>query len=255
MKKLICVLTAVMMTAVLMTACSGKEGPTPDSIKKAGKLIIATSPDYPPFEFMEGGTPVGIDMEIAKAVADDLGVELQIDTMDFDGVLTSISSGKCDLGVSALSIKPERLEEMEFSDAYFDSVVKIAVQAGNDEIKGSADLSGKKVSAQMGTIAAGIAEDLGAEVITMRKDSEAVAELIAGRVDAFMTDSSPAAVHVANSNGALVLLDEDLAYDDTYHIATKKGNTELIEAVNKTIARLKSSGEMDSILEKYLGGE
>lgn len=253
MKKLLCVIASITLMAALLTGCSS-QATTPDSIKKTGKLIIATSPDYPPFEFMDGDKPAGIDMEIAAAIAKDLGVELQVDTMDFNGVLAAISSGKCDLGLSALSIKPERLENMDFSDPYFDSVVKIAVQAGNTEIKGSADLSGKKVSAQMGTIAAGLAEELGAEVIIMNKDSEAVAELVNGRVDAFMTDSSPAAVHVANSNGALKLLDEDLAYDDQYCIATKKGNTDLIAAVNETLKKLKDSGELDSILQKHLGG-
>lgn len=258
MKKVLSILLVAALIAGVLAGCatnSSDDGTvTPASIKKAGKLIIATSPDYPPFEYMQGSTPVGIDMDIAKAIADDMGVELQIDIMDFDGVLAAISTGKCDLGLSALSVDPTRIESMDFSDKYFDSTVKILVPIGSD-IKSSADLAGKKVAVQLGTIADSVSVDLGANVTRMKKDSEGIMELQNGRVDAVVTDAGPAAVYAANNPDTLFMLDEDLASEDIYSVATKKGNKDLLEQVNKTIKRLLDEGKIEEFIENHKDAE
>lgn len=260
MKKVLSILAVALLIVGLLAGCAaggskdGNGAVTVESIKKAGKLVIATSPDYPPFEYMEGSTPVGIDMDIAKEIANDMGVELQIDIMDFDGVLAAVSTGKCDLGLSAMSVKPDRIESMDFSDKYFDSNVKILVRSDSD-IKSSADLAGKKVAVQLGTIADSVAVELGAEVTRMKKDSEGVMELKNGRVDAVVTDAGPASVYAANNPDELIMLDEILASGDIYSVATKKGNTELMEQVNKTIKRLIDEGKIEEFIEKHKDAE
>ena len=254
MKKVFCVLAAALLITGIMAACSEQDGSTPASVKKAGELVIATSPDYPPFEYIAGSDIVGIDMDIAKAIADDLGVKLRIDAMDFDGVLASIATGKCDLGISALSVRPDRLESMDFSDTYFDSTVKILVPVDSG-VASSADLNGKTVAVQLGTIAGVVAEELGATVVNVKTNSECILELKAGRVDAVMTDKGPAEVFARNEAGSIIMLDEDLASDDIYAIATKKGNTELIEQVNKTIKRLIDEGKIEEFIEKHKDAE
>lgn len=275
MKKLLSILVAAALITALLAGCatndtSANSGSSNDSsstsngtsngtttvesIKKVGKLVVATSPDFPPYEYMQGSTPVGIDMDIAKAIADDMGVELQIDIMDFDGVLAAISTGKCDLGLSALSVQPDRIESMEFSDKYFDSTVKILVRIDSD-IKTSADLAGKKVAVQLGTISDSVSVELGANVTRMKKDSEGIMELQNGRVDAVVTDAGPAAVYAANNPDTLFMLEEDLASEDIYSVATKKGNKDLIEQVNKTIKRLLDEGKIEEFIENHKDAE
>jgi ABC-type amino acid transport substrate-binding protein len=251
MKRFLAVLLLVSVVAMLFVGCS--KTITPDKIKKRGELIVATNAEFPPFEYFEGDNIVGIDMDIAQAIADELGVELKIDHMNFDAVLAAVPSGKADLGIAALSTSPERLKVMDFSDTYFTCSVVALVGIDNDTIKGQDDLVGKRIGVQTGTIADTIATDIeGAEVVRMNKDADSVQDLINGKLDAVLIDENPGKIFVSQNSDKIKMLDEQLS-DDEYAIATKKGNTELIKVVNEVIKELKDSGEYDKILEKYLG--
>jgi ABC-type amino acid transport substrate-binding protein len=251
MKRFLVVLLLVSVVAMLFVGCS--KTITPDKIKKRGELIVATNAEFPPFEYFEGDNIVGIDMDIAQAIADKLGVELKIDHMNFDAVLAAVPSGKADLGIAALSTSPERLKVMDFSDTYFTCSVVALVGIDNDTIKGQDDLVGKRIGVQTGTIADTIATDIeGAEVVRMNKDADSVQDLINGKLDAVLIDENPGKIFVSQNSDKIKMLDEQLS-DDEYAIATKKGNTELIKVVNEVIKELKDSGEYDKILEKYLG--
>jgi ABC-type amino acid transport substrate-binding protein len=251
MKRFLAVLLLVSVIAMLFVGCS--KTITPDKIKKRGELIVATNAEFPPFEYFEGDNIVGIDMDIAQAIADELGVELKIDHMNFDAVLAAVPSGKADLGIAALSTSPERLKVMDFSDTYFTCSVVALVGIDNDTIKGQDDLVGKRIGVQTGTIADTIATDIeGAEVVRMNKDADSVQDLINGKLDAVLIDENPGKIFVSQNSDKIKMLDEQLS-DDEYAIATKKGNTELIKVVNEVIKELKDSGEYDKILEKYLG--
>jgi ABC-type amino acid transport substrate-binding protein len=251
MKRFLAVLLLVSVVAMLFVGCS--KTITPDKIKKRGELIVATNAEFPPFEYFEGDNIVGIDMDIAQAIADKLGVELKIDHMNFDAVLAAVPSGKADLGIAALSTSPERLKVMDFSDTYFTCSVVALVGIDNDTIKGQDDLVGKRIGVQTGTIADTIATDIeGAEVVRMNKDADSVQDLINGKLDAVLIDENPGKIFVSQNSDKIKMLDEQLS-DDEYAIATKKGNTELIKVVNEVIKELKNSGEYDKILGKYLG--
>ena len=151
MKKIIALVLCLAMTLVMFTSCSAT-GKSLAEVKEAGKLVVATSPDFPPFETLENGEVVGIEVEIMKYVCEKLGVELVIEQMDFDAVLVGIQSAKYDCGMSGITVTDDRKNNMLFTDAYYNAAQVIVVKEGSD-IKGKADLKGKKVSVQTGTTA------------------------------------------------------------------------------------------------------
>ncbi len=227
-------------------------GVTLDSIKAKGELVVATNAEYPPFEMLEGEKFVGIDMEVAQIIADKLGVKLKIDNMSFDAVLAAVPSGKCDLGMSSLSITEDRIKVMDFSDPYMETSIKMIV-AKDSAIATLDDLAGKKIGVQLGTLAdttvASFVE--GAEVSRMNKDSDALMELINGKVDAVMTDAAPAQALVEKNADKVKLVDEPLS-SDKLAIATKKGNAELIAFVNSVLKDMKADGSFQKIVDKYI---
>lgn len=223
-----------------------------DAIKAKGELVVATNAEYPPFEMMEGEKYVGIDMEVAQIIADKLGVKLKIDNMSFDAVLAAIPVGKCDLGMSSLSITDERSQVMDFSDPYMTTSIKMLVLK-DSPIKTYDDLTGKKLGVQLGTLAdTAVATWVeGATVSRMTKDSDAVMDLINGKVDAVLTDAAPAKALADMNADKIVLIDEPLS-NDKLAIASKKGNTELIQFVNQVLKEIMEDGTFDAIVAKYI---
>ena len=223
-----------------------------DAIKAKGELVVATNPEYPPFESMDGDKFVGIDMDLAQIIADKLGVKLKIDNMSFDAVLAAVPTGKCDLGMSSLSINEDRKKAMDFSDPYMTTSIKMLVAKGST-IKTLDDLTGKKIGVQLGTLADTTVASFvkGAEVSRMNKDSDAVLDLINGKVDAVMTDAAPAKMLADKNADKIMLIDTPLSQDQLA-IATKKGNADLIAFVNTVIKDIKADGTFDKIVAKYV---
>lgn len=254
MKKLLFATAAVLMLATLFSGCTPAAPNSVAAIKAKGEIVIATNAEYPPFEMLEGDKFVGIDMEVAQIIADKLGVKLKLDNMSFDAVLADIPTGKCDLGMSSLSINEDRKKAMDFSDPYMETSIKMIVAKGST-IKTLDDLKGKKIGVQLGTLAdttvASFVE--GAEVARMNKDSDAVMDLINGKVDAVMTDSAPAQALVDKNPDKIMLIDEPLS-SDKLAIAAKKGNTDLLTFVNQVLKDIKADGTFDKIVAKYIPG-
>ena len=250
MKKLIAVAAVVIMLAVLFAGCTPANSVA--AIKARGELVVATNAEYPPFEMMDGDKYVGIDMEIAQIIADKLGVKLKIDNMSFDAVLADIPTGKCDLGMSSLSIKEDRAKVMEFSDPYMTTSIKMIVGI-DSSIKTLDDVKGKKIGVQLGTLADTTVATFveGAEVSRMNKDSDAILDLINGKVDCVMTDEAPAQALVDKNPDKIKLVDEPLSHDKLA-IAAKKGNTDLINFVNQVLKEIKEDGTFDKIVSKYV---
>lgn len=219
-----------------------------------GKLIWATNAAFEPYEYMEGDTVVGIDAEIADAIAAKLGLEAQVENMEFDAIIPAVTSGKADIGLAGMTVSEERLMNVNFSDTYVEAGQAIIVKEGSD-IKSAADLNGKVVGVQRGTTGDEYVSDEanGVGVASVERFSngpDATQSLLTDKIDAVVIDNEPAKKLVENSEG-LVKLDENLT-SEQYAIAVAKDNTELLDAINDALNEMKENGELQAILDKYL---
>ena len=254
MKKKLLSLVLVAAMAMAVAACGAKEdAQTPADSEGKEVLVMATNAEFPPYEYYEGQDIVGIDAEIAAAVAEKLGCELKIEDMAFDSIIAAVASGKADFGLAGMTVTDERLESVNFSETYAHATQVVIVAEGSD-IAGVADLEGKKVGVQLGTTGDIYAEDITDVTIERyNKGFEAVQALSQGKIDAVIIDNEPAKVFVAENEG-LVLLDEAFTEED-YAMAIAKENTELLEKVNTALAELKEDGTLQSIIDKYIAAE
>lgn len=274
MKKLI----ALMMTAMLAVACtfafsacgSAKDV---DEIKKAGKLVVATEASFPPFESKEGGKYVGIDIEIAEAIAKELGVELEVKDMEFDSVVTSVQKGQSDLGIAALTINEERSAVINFSTDYFGAAQYVIVAKTNTDFDACVNKedvdkvlasypNGTEVVAQSGTT--GFYYVKGSEAFEFNGFSNLKAigldtpvlgaqGVANGQYKALIVDDEVAAQLVKSNENVKTI--KIALNSEKYGIAVNKGSKKLLETVNKVLADLKESGKLQEIIKKYTDAE
>ncbi len=247
MKKFITLLLSVILLAGCLTAC-GTSGATLDDVKSAGKMTIATSPDFPPFESLEGEEVVGIEVEIMKLVAKDLGVECEFVQMDFDSVLIGIQAAKYDCAMSGITVTEERKNNMLFTKPYYVAAQVIVVKEDSD-IKGKEDLKDKKVSVQTGTTAESGCQDEGIAYEGYNANADAKAALTTGKVQAWVVDNLTAKQMVAEGDG-LKILDEKMT-EEPYAFAFAKGSETLVEEINKTIDKLIADGTIEKIFSDF----
>lgn len=219
-------------------------------------LVMATNAEFPPYEYYENDAIVGIDAEIAAAIAEKLGMELKIEDMKFDSIIPSIVSGGADIALAGMTVREDRLVDVDFSSSYATGVQVVIVKADSD-IKTLDDLTGKKIGVQLATTGDIYASDtpenngFGEEnVIKYNKGADAVMALKGGDVDAVIIDNEPAKAFVAANEG-LTILSTEYAVEE-YAIAVKKGNKELLDKVNKALAELTEAGKIDEIISKYI---
>ena len=261
MKKFVALLLAVLMVASLC-ACGQKDTQTGSDIKTvtAGKLTMSTNAQFPPYESVaddgkgyEGTGFEGIDIEIAYALAQKLGLELVVDDMDFDSALSAVQTGKSDIVAAGVTVTPERQNTMSFTDSYANGVQVVIVKEGSD-IKSIDDLEGKQIGTQRGTTGyIYCSDDFGDDAVVAYDDGlTAVQALNNGQVDAVVIDNAPAKEFVA-ANPGLVILDTSYAEED-YAIGLAKGSA-LEDAVNAALEELKADGTLQSIVDKYINAE
>lgn len=222
-----------------------------------GKLIVGTEAGFAPYEYLSGDQVVGVDMDIAKAIADKMGLELEIQNMDFDGALAAVQQGKVDMVAAGVSVDPERSKVMDFSDNYVDSTEVVVVNAASpalSEPTGEA-LKDKTVGVQQGNIAdlwvSNTDNTAPKEVVRYTKFAQAAEDLKNGKIDCIVMDELPAKELVESSGGALAVLEGDPLFVDQYAIAVQKGNSDLQAAINVVIQELKESGELDQIIASH----
>ena len=254
MKKFIAVAIAVLTILACFTGCGGSTGTTLADVQKAGKLTIATSPDFPPFESLgENGAVVGIEIDILETICTELGVELAIEQIDFESVLPGVQAGKYDMGVSGISVTPAREENTLFTTPYCLAAQAIVVVKGSP-IATKADLQGKTVSVQTGTTAETYCMENGYEVSSFTANADAEEALIAGKVDAWVIDDLTAAEMVKIYNEehgeTLVVLGEAMT-TEPYAFAFAFGSEELVEKINGILSKLVADGTVASIFEKH----
>ena len=222
---------------------------------EAGKLTMATNAAFPPYEMTtDAGAFEGIDIETAQAIADKLGLELQIDDMDFDAALLSVQQGKADIVMAGVTVTDERKNVMDFSDSYATGIQSIIVPEGSD-IASPDDLAGKKIGTQRGTTGyLYCSDDFGEDaVVAYDNGLTAVQALNNGQVDAVVIDNAPAKSFV-EANPGLKILDTAYAQED-YAIGVAKGNTALLDAINSALEELQADGTLQAIVDKYITAE
>ena len=261
---------AVSVAALAMTACGGSASSAASSVAssaassevassaaaelttvEAGKLTMATNAAFPPYEMTtDAGEFEGIDVDTAKAIAEKLGLELQIDDMDFDAALLSVQQGKADIVMAGVTVTDERKAVMDFSDSYATGIQSIIVP-NDSEIASPDDLAGKTIGTQRGTTGyIYCSDDFGDENVVAYDDGlTAVQALNNGQVDAVVIDNAPAQEFVA-ANPGLKVLDTSYAEED-YAIGMAKGSA-LEDAVNKALEELKADGTLQAIVDKYI---
>ena len=263
------------VAALALTACGGSSSSVASSVASsasseaastsaaagelttvmAGKLTMATNATFPPYEMTtDSGDIEGIDVDTAKAIAEKLGLELQIDDMDFDAALLSVQQGKADIAMAGITVTDERKAVMAFSDSYATGIQSIIVPEGSD-IASPDDLAGKKIGTQRGTTGyIYCTDDFGEDsVVAYDNGLTAVQALNNGQVDAVVIDNAPAKEYVA-ANPGLKVLETSYAEED-YAIGMNKDNTALVEAVNAALEELKADGTLQSIVDKYINAE
>lgn len=221
-----------------------------DDYKSAGKIIMGTNAEFKPFEYHEGGKVTGFDVELSQMIADKLGVELAIEDMSFDGLISALETGKIDFVAAGMTVTPDKQKSVEFSNGYYNSTQSIIVMKSNTEIKGKDDLTNKKIGTQIATTGATEAKKIdGAEVIEYNSGPLAVMDLKNGKVDAVVLDLEPSKA-LAEQNDDITVLEEELTKEE-YAIAARKGETELVGIINEVISEMQSNGKYEELLNKY----
>lgn len=254
MKKFLAVLLAALMICISFVACSSekKSDDTNTDTDTQETLTMATNAEFPPYEYKEGDNVVGIDAEVAQAIADKLGMKLEIVDTKFDAIIPGVQSGKYDMGMAGMTVTPEREQSVAFSDSYATGIQSIIVKQGS-AIKSVDDLSEKtKIGVQLGTTGDIYAkDDFGDEAVQeYDKGADAVQALIAGKIDCVIIDNEPAKSFVAANEG-LEILKTSYAEED-YAICFKKDNTELQTKVNDALKELIADGTVQKIVDKYI---
>lgn len=245
MKKFLSVALVLVLTACMFGGCGKKDKKT---------LTMATNAYFPPYEYYDGDDIVGIDVEIAQAIADKLDMKLKVEDMEFDSIITAVTAGKADIGLAGMTVTEDRLKSINFSDSYAKGVQVVIVKEGSD-IQSIDDLAGKKIGVQLATTGDIYAtDDFGSECVEQyNKGNDAVMALVSGKVDAVIIDNEPAKSFVA-ANAGLVILETEYVTED-YAACIAKDNTELLEKVNDALAELKADGTLQKIIDKYIKAE
>ena len=248
MKKLLAAVLALTMLLALAACGSGNSDTNTASGSAAGKttVTVATSPDFPPFESLDGSEVVGIEVDILQAITGKLGMEMQLEQMDFESVIPGVQAGKFDIGMSGITITPARQKNCDFTQPYFMASQAIVVTPDSN-ITCKADLAGKTVSVQTGTTAEEYCMENGYEVLAFAANNDAAAALTSGKAAAWVVDNE-VGVALAAQQG-LVVLDEAMT-SEPYAFAFAKDSA-LTAQFDEALGELLADGTVAAIFEKY----
>lgn len=230
------------------------EAASEEAVTDSEPLVMATEPGFPPYEYYDDNNEiVGVDVDIAREIAAELGRELVIEHMEFSAITAAVNSGKADFGAAGMSVTEERLKEVDFSVEYATSKQMILTTADSD-IQEAADLTGKTVGVQLGTVAdlalSDPADYPDVSVERYNKYMEAANDLIAGRIDAIVLDVLTAE-ELVTMDESLVIREKEL-FTDVYAFCVQKGNTEMLDAINTVMQRLLDEGKVEEYTKAHM---
>lgn len=226
-----------------------EDGEIPDT--EIRTLVMATNTDFPPYEYYQGGLITGIDIEIAELIARELGAELEITDMDYNGIIGAVQNGTADFGMAGIAVTADRSERVDFTDSYITNTQMIVVMQGSD-ISGAEDLYGKKI----GVVADSTADvyvtyDYGEDcAVRCRRSADVLMELKSGTVDAVIVSDTVAERWMLDNDSIAVIGTPYV--EEEYAIAVAKENTELLNQINAAIAKLEREGKIQAIADKYI---
>ena len=264
-KKITAILAAAVLSTAALASCGGSDAPAPatktapPAAANGDELIMGTNAAFQPFEYVTENGLVdiydGIDVAIAKKIADENGMTLKIEDMEFDGLIAAVSTGKIDMAVAGMTVTEERQQNVDFSDTYFTASQVMVVPADNEDIQSAEDLKNNKlVGVVLGYTGDNIVTDtigVSEENITRaNRGIDIVQDVKNGKLDAVVIDSATGKA-LAEANGLKVVEDPEAFESEEYAIAVKKGNTELLDKINKVLAEMKANGEIEELAVKY----
>lgn len=236
MRKIINILIVVLIIFI-MPGCG----------KNDNQLVMVTEAGFAPYEYYSNGEIVGVDVDIAKEIAKELGKKLVVKDVAFDSIINEVKSGKADFGAAGISYSEERAKQVDFSDNYFLSK-QVVIVKDNSKIVNSSDIYNKKIAVQLGSVAdTYVTENYKkATIVREKKYLAAIQDLKDDKADCVVMDELPAKEMISNNSG-LKILPNELA-SDSYGMVVKKGNKELLDAINRVIERLKNDGSIDKYI-------
>lgn len=246
MKRLSVVVVCVLILSALLAACGGTAAPT--------KIKIGTDATFPPFETVDEKTKeiTGFDVDLIKAVAAKVGLEVEIVNVGFDPLLAGIAQCQYDGGIAAITITDERKQQMSFSNPYFDAGQVVVVKKDNADIKGKGDLGGKTVGSQIGTTGAIEIEKIaGAKLKTYDSFDLAFQDLINGQIDAVVADN-PLSLGYVGKNADKLKIVGDVFTSESYGVAICNKKADLVQKINQGIAAVKQDGTLDKLIQKWI---
>ena len=242
------------LTGCVSTANENSDVNGKVSLVKSGTLSVCTNTPYKPFEYEENGTIVGLDADIANAIASDLGVKAQLTSISFEGLDsgTGLATGQCDIALAGIGVTDERKSKMEFTTVYFDDNLAILVPKGSS-ITSAADLKGVSVGAQQATSGETYAKENGAEVIQYEDTSLMFSALKTGQVKAVAANLSVVSEALTNDPDSFKIAYQDSENTEEIAAAVSSNNKALLAKANATIDKLKKNGELDKMKAKWVG--
>lgn len=252
-KPIVFVLLAVFVLTAVLAGC-GQQQPATNSKPKV--LRVGSETTYPPFEFQDEKSKefTGFDIEMMRAIGKQMGYEVQINGMNFDGLIPALEAGQIDVIASAMTITEERAKKVNFTKPYYKSGVSILVKKDNETIKGFKDLEGKRIGVQIGTTSADEAKKIsGAKVSEFNTTDQANMELKAGGVDAVLNDLPVNEYYLVQGGAKDAKLVGEPLNAEEFGFATSKKDAELTDKINKALDELKKNGEYEKIYMKWFG--
>ena len=253
LKKFIVTLSVMCFASLSLAGCGKKQD--------TNKLVVGTNAEFPPFEFVSvsGGVVdkyAGIDIEIIKKVAEDNGMKVEINNMEFDSLTVALSNGQISCAIAGMTITEDRKKSVDFSEPYYVAKQVMIVRGDNNDIKKATDMKGKKIAVVQGYTGQIEVENLGYKdtMSAFKKGTEAIQELVNEKCDVVVIDSATANQYTKDNPSLKIVEDDDAFASEEYGIAVKKGDTKTLEMVNASIKKMKEDGTIDAISAKYAEG-
>ncbi len=219
------------------------------------KIVFATNPEFPPFEYVTTNGVIGefdgIDMAIAVKIGEILGCEIEMQSLEFDSLITAISTGQIEASIAGMTVTEERKESVDFSTPYY-TATQVMIVPEDSDITCAADMEGKKITVVQGYTGQIAVENLGFPFEAFKKGTECVMELTNGNCDVVVIDSATADKYVADNEGLKIVEDSSVFEDEQYAIAVQKGNTELLNAINTAVEQMLEDGTIAELSAKYI---